>query len=50
MKKTEIEEIFDELREMLNFHLRNAENKEDFIERIVPDFNEIEEKYKEKAE
>lgn len=44
--KEEIKEIFEELRERLNFHFRNAENKEDLIERIEQAIDEMEKNYK----
>ncbi|MCH5195153.1 MAG: hypothetical protein J1F28_00480 [Oscillospiraceae bacterium] len=50
MKKEIIEEIFEEIIEMLNFNSDNAESKEDFIERVNSDLNEMKEKYIEKAE
>lgn len=47
MKAEEIEEIFNDLRDGLEFHFRNSENKEDLIERINELLNQIEEKYTE---
>lgn len=48
MKKEEVAEMFEELREGLNFHSRNAEDKEDFIERANELINQLEEKYTER--
>lgn len=50
MKKTEVNEIFEELYECLNFHFRNAEDLEDLKERLRRDIPEIENKFEEKAE
>ena len=47
MEKEIIEEIFDKIRDCLDFHFRNAESKEDLIERISLDLNKIEEEYTE---
>lgn len=41
----EIENLFYDLREGLEFHFRNAENKEDLIERVNELVNQLEEKY-----
>lgn len=42
---TEIEKLFYDLREGLEFHFRNAEDREDLIDRINELLEQIEEKY-----
>lgn len=44
MTKKKVEEIFDELDECLDFHCRNAENKEDLIERFEEALYDLKEK------
>lgn len=50
MKKSEIEEIFEKIRDCLEFHFRNAEDKEDLINRINQSINEMEENCLKEAE
>lgn len=45
MKKEEVKKLFKELRDGLDFHSKNAEDKEDFLNRANEFLNQLEEKY-----
>lgn len=45
MKREDVEKIFNKIRDCLEYHFSNAEDKEDLIERLNTSLNEMEEEF-----